>query len=144
MTPEQKALLEKSERSIEAAQSLSDQGFHDFAICRGYYAMFYIAEALLDNEGLSFSSHPAVISAFGRYLAHAGKVPMEFHRYLIDAQAQRTLAEYETNSIKTLVIPARGSFSSNSLSIKPLVSSEISFCRGASTNCRPQALHLWF
>jgi uncharacterized protein (UPF0332 family) len=61
--------------------------------------MFYIAEALLDNEGLSFSSHAAVISAFGRYLAHAGKVPMEFHRYLIDAQAMRTLADYDTNSI---------------------------------------------
>ena len=99
MTPEQKALLDKAERSIEAAQSLSDQGFHDFAISRGYYAMFYIAEVLLDNEGLSFSSHAAVISAFGRYLAHAGKVPMEFHRYLIDAQAQRTLADYDTNSI---------------------------------------------
>jgi uncharacterized protein (UPF0332 family) len=99
MTPEQKALLDKAERSIEAAQNLSEQGFHDFAISRGYYAMFYIAEALLDNEGLSFSSHAAVISAFGRYLAHAGKVPMEFHRYLIDAQAQRTLADYDTNSI---------------------------------------------
>ena len=46
MTPEQKALLDKAERSIEAAQSLTDQGFHDFAISRGYYAMFYIAEAL--------------------------------------------------------------------------------------------------
>jgi uncharacterized protein (UPF0332 family) len=99
MTPEQKALLDKAERSIEAAQNLSEQGFHDFAISRGYYAMFYIAEALLDNEGLSFSSHAAVISAFGRYLAHAGKVPMEFHRYLIDAQAMRTLADYDTNSI---------------------------------------------
>jgi uncharacterized protein (UPF0332 family) len=99
MTPEQKALLDKAKRSIEAAQSLTEQGFNDFAISRGYYAMFYIAEALLDNEGLSFSSHAAVISAFGRYLAHAGKVPMEFHRYLIDAQAQRTLADYDTNSI---------------------------------------------
>jgi uncharacterized protein (UPF0332 family) len=99
MTPEQKALLDKAQRSIDAAQSLTDQGFHDFAISRSYYAMFYIAEALLDNEGLSFSSHADVISAFGRYLAHAGKVPMEFHRYLIDAQAQRTLADYDTNSI---------------------------------------------
>ena len=99
MTPEQKALLDKAERSIEAAQNLSEQGFHDFAISRGYYAMFYIAEALLDNEGLSFSSHAAVISAFGRYLAHAGKIPMEFHRYLIDAQAMRTLSDYDTNSI---------------------------------------------
>lgn len=60
MTPEQKALLDKAQRSIDAAQSLTDQGFHDFAISRSYYVMFYIAEALLDNEGLSFSSHATV------------------------------------------------------------------------------------
>jgi uncharacterized protein (UPF0332 family) len=44
MTPEQKALLDKAERSIEAAQSLTEQGFHDFAISRSYYAM----EKILD------------------------------------------------------------------------------------------------
>ena len=37
--------------------------------------MFYVAEALLDQEGLSFSSHAAVVSAFGQYLARPGKVP---------------------------------------------------------------------
>ncbi|MEL6259740.1 MAG: HEPN domain-containing protein [Cyanobacteria bacterium J06626_6] len=57
--------------------------------------MFYVAEALLDKEGLSFSSHAAVISAFGKTLAKPQKVPQEFHRYLIDAQAQRTSADYD-------------------------------------------------
>jgi len=50
MTPEQKALLDKAKRSIEAAQSLTEQGFHDFAISRGYYSMEEIldqAQALL-------------------------------------------------------------------------------------------------
>lgn len=95
MTPEQQALLNKSERSLEAAQSLSQQGFYDFAVSRAYYAMFYVAEALLDQEGLSFSSHAAVISAFGQHLARAGKIPTEFHRQLIDAQAQRTRPDYD-------------------------------------------------
>lgn len=95
MTPEQQALLDKAQRSLEAAQSLIQQGFYDFAVSRAYYAMFYIAEALLDQEGLSFSSHAAVISAFGQYLARTGKVPAELHRQLIDAQAQRTRADYD-------------------------------------------------
>jgi uncharacterized protein (UPF0332 family) len=95
MTPEQQALLDKAQRSLEAAQSLIQQGFYDFAVSRAYYAMFYIAEALLDQEGLSFSSHAAVISAFGQYLARTGKIPTEFHRQLIDAQAQRTRADYD-------------------------------------------------
>lgn len=95
MTPEQQALIEKSQRSLEAAQSLVQQGFYDFAVSRAYYAMFYIAEALLDHEGLSFSSHSAVISAFGLHLARPEKIPSSFHRYLIDAQAQRTRADYD-------------------------------------------------
>ncbi len=95
MTPEQQALVDKSQRSLEAAQSLIEQGFYDFAISRTYYAMFYVAEAMLDQEGLSFSTHAAVISAFGQYLVRSGKVPTEFHRQLIDAQAQRTRADYD-------------------------------------------------
>ncbi len=95
MTPEQQALIEKSRRSLEAAQGLVQQGFHDFAVSRAYYAMFYVAEALLDQEGLSFSSHAAVISAFGLHLARPEKVPIAFHRYFIDAQAQRTRADYD-------------------------------------------------
>lgn len=95
MTPEQQFLITKAERSLEAATQLMQQGFDDFAVSRAYYAMFYVAEALLDQEGLSFSSHAAVISAFGQILAHPGKVPAEFHRYLIDAQAQRTRADYD-------------------------------------------------
>ena len=49
-----------------AAQLLNDQGFHDFATSRAYYAMFYVAEALLLGEGLTFSKHSAVIAAFGK------------------------------------------------------------------------------
>jgi uncharacterized protein (UPF0332 family) len=97
MTPEQQALLDKAERSLEAAQSLIEQGFYEFAASRAYYAMFYVAEALLDRQGLSFASHAAVISAFGQHLARPGIVPTEFHRQLIDAQAQRTRADYDPN-----------------------------------------------
>jgi uncharacterized protein (UPF0332 family) len=95
MTPEQQALIHKAQRSLEAAQNLIEQEFYEFAVSRAYYAMFYIAEALLDQEGLSFSSHAAVISAFGQHLARPGKVPTELHRQLIDAQAQRTRADYD-------------------------------------------------
>lgn len=73
------------------------QGFYDFSVSRAYYAMFYIAEALLDHEGLSFSSHAAVISAFGQTFAKTGKLPSEWHRHLIDAQAQRIRADYDLN-----------------------------------------------
>lgn len=95
MTPVQHSLVDKARRSLQAAESLKDQGFYDFAVSRTYYAMFYVAEALLDQAGFSFSSHAGVISAFGQHLARPGKIPVEYHRYLIDAQSQRTRADYE-------------------------------------------------
>jgi uncharacterized protein (UPF0332 family) len=114
MTSAQQALILKAQRSIEAAQSLIGQGFYDFAVSRTYYAMFYVAEALLDREGLSFSSHAAVISAFGQHLVRNGIVPTEFHRQLIDAQAQRTRADYDVDvsltqeDAEVLIVQAQG------------------------------------
>lgn len=54
MTPEQQALVDKARRSLEAAQSLIDQGFYDFAVSRAYYAMFCVAQALLDQQDSLF------------------------------------------------------------------------------------------
>ena len=55
-----------------------------------------MAEALLLGQGLSFSTHSAVVAAFGRRFANTGIVPVEFHRYLIDGQDMRTIADYST------------------------------------------------
>jgi uncharacterized protein (UPF0332 family) len=38
--------------------------------------------------------HSAVINAFGREFAKTGKIPTEFHRYLITAQQLRTNGDY--------------------------------------------------
>ncbi|WP_235335041.1 HEPN domain-containing protein [Aphanizomenon flos-aquae] len=45
-------MLEKAERSLQAAVELNQKGFAEFAASRGYYAMFYIATAFLEGEGL--------------------------------------------------------------------------------------------
>ncbi|WP_424095169.1 HEPN domain-containing protein [Moorena producens] len=85
MSPEQLDLLLKARQSLGAARVLLDNGYPDYAASRAYYTMFYIAEAFLAGEGMSFSSHAAVISAFGRDFARTGRVPVEFHRFMIDA-----------------------------------------------------------
>jgi uncharacterized protein (UPF0332 family) len=63
MTPSQQAILKKAVRSWRAAQTLYEEGFSDFAASRAYYTMFYVAEAFLEGDQLSFSSHAAVISS---------------------------------------------------------------------------------
>ncbi len=101
MTTEQEQLVTKAENSIKAAQLLADEGLHDFAVSRAYYAMFYIVEAFLIGEGLSFSKHSAVISKFGEYFAKTNRLPSEFHRYLIEAEQSRIRADYDASFITT-------------------------------------------
>lgn len=94
MKEEIQEILDKARSSIEAADVLEIQGYHDFAISRAYYGMFYTAEALLLYKGLSFSSHSAVIAAFGKEYARSGDFDPRFHRWLIDAQDYRNLGDY--------------------------------------------------
>ncbi|GAB4232885.1 MAG: hypothetical protein Kow00121_60990 [Elainellaceae cyanobacterium] len=98
MTEQQQALLRKAQDSLRAAQVLANEALYDFAISRAYYTMFYVAEAFLLGKGLSFSSHAAVISAFGQHFACTGDVSVEFHRYLINAQNMRVRGDYDVDA----------------------------------------------
>ena len=95
MTPEQAALLRKARDSVRGAKLLADDGLRDFAVSRAYYAMFYVAEAFLLGQELSFSKHSAVIAAFGERFVKTGIVPVEFHRYLIEGQDRRNIGDYQ-------------------------------------------------
>lgn len=56
--------------------------------------MFYTAEALLLHLDQTYSSHAAVISAFGREFAKTGAIDPKYHRYLISAQDFRNIGDY--------------------------------------------------
>ncbi|OQA44947.1 MAG: hypothetical protein BWY52_01453 [Chloroflexi bacterium ADurb.Bin325] len=57
MKPEVARLLAKAASSRRAAVLLADQDYLDFAASRAYYALFYVAEALLLAEGFAFSRY---------------------------------------------------------------------------------------
>lgn len=94
MTDDQRELLLEAHDSITAARLLLDGGYPGYAAARAYFAMFYLAEAFLEGEKLSFSKHSAVIAAFGREFALSGRAPVEFHRYLLEAQQLRHSGDY--------------------------------------------------
>jgi uncharacterized protein (UPF0332 family) len=55
MKEETRLLLVKADRAIQAAETLLEAGnLYDFATGRAYYAMFYVAEALLEEKGLRY------------------------------------------------------------------------------------------
>ena len=72
------------------------EGDPDFAVGRAYYAMFYVAEALLHERGLGFSKHSAVHASFGEQFAKTGQLDPKFHRWLIDAFDKRLEGDYGT------------------------------------------------
>ena len=88
-------LSQKTQESLRAAKLLSQQGYYDFAASRGYYAMFYAAEAALLSQGLSFSKHSAVVAAFRQHLARQERVPRHLHRCLLDAFDLWMVGDYD-------------------------------------------------
>jgi uncharacterized protein (UPF0332 family) len=60
VTEEGSKLLVKAAEAIAAARILLENGQANFAAGRAYYAMFYVAEALLVEGGLRSRSHSGV------------------------------------------------------------------------------------
>lgn len=117
----------KARECLEEARVLLAAGKPHGAINRAYYAMFHAAEAaLLARYGLAFSSHGAVIGAFGKHFAKAGLVPRRLHQLLIQAFDVRSRADYDVAALVTLdeaqvVVAAAQEFCAG---VRPLIEGE--------------------
>jgi uncharacterized protein (UPF0332 family) len=89
-----KQLFARAIDTIEAAEILLTNGKTDIAAGRAYYAMFYIAEALLNEKGFQFGKHSNVLSAFGQHFAKTKILDQKYHRWLINAFDQRQVSDY--------------------------------------------------
>lgn len=69
MNEDTRKLLKKAERALRTAKSLLRGEDLEVVVSRAYYAMFYMAEALLNEKGLSYRKHSGVHSAFGNTLS---------------------------------------------------------------------------
>jgi uncharacterized protein (UPF0332 family) len=90
--------LRKAERYLRSAALLREDGDLDSAASRLYYAMFYVAETLLAVKGMTFSSHQALVSAYGQHFAKTGVLDARHHRALITAFSRRQLGDYAAPS----------------------------------------------
>jgi len=89
------ALVQKAERALAAAQQHLDAGDYDFASSRAYYAVFYMMEALLLTQDLTFSKHSGVISAFSQHFIKPGTFPKEFSTWISRLFRERQMGDYE-------------------------------------------------
>ncbi|MHC4559453.1 MAG: HEPN domain-containing protein [Planctomycetota bacterium] len=91
------ALIEKARRYLRSTELLIQDGDYDSAVSRSYYAMFYSAEAALLKKKMTFTSHKAVISAFGQHYVKTGIFDKHMGRDLNIVFGQRQLGDYESN-----------------------------------------------
>jgi uncharacterized protein (UPF0332 family) len=88
-------LFDKALDSIEAAEGLTNMGKAEIAAGRAYYAMFYIAEALLFNQfHLKLNQHGQVIAAYGKHFAKTKELDPKYHRWLRDGFEKRISGDY--------------------------------------------------
>jgi uncharacterized protein (UPF0332 family) len=96
MNPVQ-ALYQKSLQSQQAAQILFTEKFYSFAVGRSYYAMFYMAEAALLSQDLSYSKHSSVIGAFNMVFVHQNPIfEAEMSRILVEGFDMRNTGDYDS------------------------------------------------
>jgi uncharacterized protein (UPF0332 family) len=86
--------MDRARRSLRSARNILDDGDHDFAMSRAYYAMFYAATAALLSQGITRAKHSGTIAAFGQHLVKPGKMAAEHQRVLQAAFRDRGAGDY--------------------------------------------------
>lgn len=94
MKKEIEELTSKAERFLKSAGLLLKDGDYDSCVSRCYYAMFFMAEAVLLTRGLKASSHKGVISLFGQYFVKTGIFKNDLGKALNDAHDIRQIGDY--------------------------------------------------
>jgi uncharacterized protein (UPF0332 family) len=72
--------LDLADESHQVAKVLTDRGHIRFAAAQSYYTIFYLAQSMLLSKGLTFSSHSAVVAAYGKEFSKSGLLDPKFHR----------------------------------------------------------------
>jgi len=109
-TPAIQHFLKLADESHEVANGLIDMGHPRFSAAQSYYTIFYLAQAMLQSKGLTFSSHSAVVAAYGKEFAKTGVLDPKFHRYIIDAQRRRQIGHYGDETEEVTEEQARETF----------------------------------
>lgn len=73
-------------------------GKEEIAAGRAYYAMFYVAEALLYEIDLQFSQHGQVIASYGKHFAKTKELAPKFHRWLRGGFDARISGDYDVDA----------------------------------------------
>lgn len=87
-------VMEKAERYVSSARLLHDDGDNISAVSRAYYAMFFMARALLKQKNVAPKTHAGIVNQFGLHLVKNGSVEARYGSLFRQAQQLREMGEY--------------------------------------------------
>jgi uncharacterized protein (UPF0332 family) len=87
-------LAEKADKFLLTAQRALNTGDYDSCVSRCYYAMFFMAEAVLLTKNITSSSHKGVISSFGENFVKTNIFARSTGAALNDAYDKRLVGDY--------------------------------------------------
>lgn len=87
-------LISNAEETLQAAEILFKEEYLRDAVNRAYYAVFYVAEALLNEKNLRFKKHGSVHGSFSRHFVKTGIFDAKYHKLLTMSFSQRLLGDY--------------------------------------------------
>ncbi|MEW6041087.1 MAG: HEPN domain-containing protein [Elusimicrobiota bacterium] len=90
-----KAMINKSQRSLEDAKILFKEKRYESSSSRAYYSIFHIMQAVLLTKGLSFSKHSGVISGFSQHFIKTDIFPKEFAEIIDKLREDRENGDYD-------------------------------------------------
>ena len=88
-------LLFNAEETLHAADVLVKEDLLRDAVNRAYYAVFYVAEALLNEKELRFKKHGTVHGSFSQHFIKTGIFDSKYHKLLTKSFGQRMLGDYD-------------------------------------------------
>jgi uncharacterized protein (UPF0332 family) len=107
-------LMLNAEETLNAAQVWLHEDYLRDAVNRAYYAVFYIAEALLNEKDIRFKKHGAVHGAFAQQYIKTGLFDAKYHRLVLTAFGKRMLGDYDeaaqfkAEEVKQTIAEAQG------------------------------------
>ena len=84
----------KAEKFLKTAEDALRNGDYDSCVSRCYYAMFFLAEAVLLTKNLKAASHKGVLGLFGQHFVKTGIFDKGLGRALNDAYDKRQIGDY--------------------------------------------------
>jgi len=91
----------RAERYLKTADMLIEDGDYESSVSRSYYAMFFVARALLRQAESEPQTHSGIRNQFGLHFVKEGPLSERFAGMLNDAEEMRTLADYAEDFVLT-------------------------------------------